>query len=160
ERHGANGLPGGSRRRPPRCGDRIPAGPAGRRSNPGAREVEGAVLRLHLPRPRVGPLWSRPRKCPDHAILPGLGGLECRPDNAGGPGRGAALVGAAVALRALGLGCGIRGGHGVVRDPEKGRTRPTPAPRLTGGACWLFLLDDCQECTQFSWATCNWVDEF
>ena len=44
------------------------------------------------------------------------------------------VVGVGVALRPVGLGCGIRGGYGVVRDPEKGQTRPNQPLHLTGAA--------------------------
>ena len=127
-----------SRKCPPSGGNRILDGPAGRRSDPGARGAEGAVLRFHLPWPRAGPLWSGLRKGPNHAVLPGFGGLECPPDNAGGPCRGRTAVGVGVALRPVGLGRGIRGGHGVVRDPEKGQTGPNQPLYLTGAALRRF----------------------
>ena len=133
----ANGIVCSSRKRPPRGGNRIPAGPAGRGSDAGARGAEGAVLRVPLPWPRAGPLWSGPRNGPNHAVLPGNGGLECPPDNAGGPCGGRTVVGVGVALRPVGLGCGIRGGYGVVRDPEKGQTRPNQPLHLTGAALRL-----------------------
>lgn len=42
-------------------------------------------------------------------------------------------MGLGVALRPVGLGCGFGGEYGVVRDPEKGQTRPNRPLHLTGG---------------------------
>jgi hypothetical protein len=48
------------------------------------------------------------------------------------------VVGVGMALRPVGLGCGIRSGYGVVRDPEKGQTRPNQPLHLTGAALRRF----------------------
>ena len=45
-----------------------------------------------------------------------------------------------VALRPVGLGCGIRGGYGVVCDLEKGQTRPNQPLHLTGAALRRFWV--------------------